>query len=264
MPLMHALLLTQCVLSFAILGQACEHRCASSGEQRLLALRALAAVVLLVGVLAQWVMLHPAGFTSAQATAPVDEFIRALTATQYLRALACWAIFALGVLNLKRFGGPYCGGSDLMTLQVSLSMALAESSQNPAWRLGAAGYLCVQLCLSYWQSGWVKLINPQWRNGTALREVFAFTHYPVSESTRRWAAFPKLLWLMGWLIMLVEFLFPLSLYYQNSLYAALLFMGLFHLANAWFFGLNRFLWIWLATYPTLIACQPVIAEFMRR
>lgn len=264
MPLMFALLLTQSGLAFAILGQACEHRHASRGEQRLMTLRGLAAVALLVGILAQGIILNSAGFASTQVAEQVDGFTRALSAAQYLRALACWAIFTLGLLSLQRFGGPYCGGSDLMTLQISLSMAIAESSQSPAWRLGAAGYLCVQLCLSYWQSGWVKLINPQWRNGTALREVFAFTHYPVSEGTRHWAAFPKLLWLMGWLIMLVEFLFPLSLYYPNTLYAALLFMGVFHLANAWFFGLNRFLWIWLASYPTLIALQPVIAEFMRR
>ncbi|HMW73921.1 MAG TPA: hypothetical protein PKD17_18985, partial [Cellvibrionaceae bacterium] len=184
--------------------------------------------------------------------------------SQAVRALACWGILLVGILSLKRFGGPYCGGSDLMTLQLSLAMAIAESTTSPAWRLGAAGYLCIQLCLSYWQSGWVKLVNPQWRNGRALWEVFAFTHYPVTQATRRWAEHPRILWLMGWLIMLVEFCFPLSLYYMASLYAGLVFMGLFHLANAWLFGLNRFFWIWLATYPTVIAFAPIIAEFMRR
>lgn len=267
---MIALLLTQCVLAFAILGQSCEHRHASKGEQQLFALRGLAALVLLSGILAQAMLLKNAGYWAELNPSLGGSYLNGtnlefyLTIAQTLRAAACWGIFAVGVCSLKRFGGPYCGGSDLMTLQVSLSMAVAETSHSPTWRLGAAGYLCLQLCLSYWQSGWVKLINPEWRNGKALREVFAFTHYPVSEATRHWAHFPQLLWLMGWLIMLVEFFFPLSLYYRSSLYAALLFMGLFHLANAWFFGLNRFFWIWLAAYPTLIAYQPVIAEFMRR
>jgi hypothetical protein len=265
MSLMFALVLTQSSLALAILLQACEHRHATTGEQRLFALRAWAAAVLLVGIVAQCIVLNSAGFWGSSSSAmPAEEANRLLSACQMVRALACWAIFVLGVLSLKRFGGPYCGGSDLMTLQVSVCMAVAESSYSPTWRLGAAGYLSLQLCLSYWQSGWVKLINPHWRTGRALREVFAFTHYPVCEKTRRWAKFPRLLWVLGWMIMLVEFFFPLSLFSSSSLFAALVFMAVFHLANAWFFGLNRFFWIWLATYPTLIACQPVIAEFLRR
>ena len=106
---------------------------------------------------------------------------------------------------------------------------------------GSGGVLCIQLCLSYWQSGWVKLINPDWRSGRALWEVFACTHYPVSTTTRRWAEHPRLLWAMGWLIMLVEFCFPVSLYYSASLYAALIFMGVFHLANAWFWPQSLFM-----------------------
>lgn len=272
MSLSLGLLLSQLGLAFAIGGQALEHRQASDGERRLFRLRALAAALLLLGIIA--------GFTStalaqgapwashlrgaAHAFATQEALGQMAGASQALRALACWAILLLGILSLKRFGGPYCGGSDLMTLQLSLALAVAETATQPAWRLGAAGYLCFQLCLSYWQSGWVKLINPHWRSGRALWEVFACTHYPVSTATRRWAEYPRLLWIMGWLIMLVEFCFPLSLYYPASLAAALCFMGLFHLANAWFFGLNRFLWIWLATYPTVIAFAPIMAEFMRR
>lgn len=269
MSLSLGLLLSQMGLALAILGQALEHRQASSGERRLFGLRALAAALLMLGIIAglacQALAQGDAATAHLLALGHLAGCEQALaTGGQALRALACWAILLLGILSLKRFGGPYCGGSDLMTLQLSLTLALADSTTSPAWRLGAAGFLCIQLCLSYWQSGWVKLINPDWRNGRALREVFAFTHYPVSTITRRWAEHPKLLWIMGWLIMLVEFFFPLSLYYPASLYAALTFMGLFHLANAWLFGLNRFVWIWLATYPTVIAFAPIMAEFMRR
>lgn len=263
MSITTALLFSQCALLWAIMGQVCEHQQASVGEKRLFFYRTLAAAILgvgigleaiaLLGAQEQWAIGAFAGGNSTWATI-----------SQALRALGCWGIFGLGVLSLKRFGGPYCGGSDLMTLQLSLCMALAESSTNTTWRLAAAIYLSIQVCLSYWQAGWVKIVNPQWRNGQALCEVFAFTHYPVSEHTRRWANYPRVLWLMGWLIMLVEFLFPLSLYHLETFFAALIFMGLFHLANAWLFGLNRFFWIWLATYPTLIACQPILAEFMRR
>ncbi|MFO1368762.1 MAG: hypothetical protein U1F46_07165 [Marinagarivorans sp.] len=266
------LLLSQLGLALAVGSQALEHLHASAGERRLFDLRGLAALLLLLGIIAGFAaraLAQGAPWAShlwgtAHAFATHETFAQIGSASQRLRALACWAIALLGVLSLKRFGGPYCGGSDLMTLQLCLCLAVAETTQLAAWRLGAAGFLCIQLCLSYWQSGWVKLINPDWRSGRALWEVFACTHYPVSTTTRRWAEHPRLLWAMGWLIMLVEFCFPLSLYYSASLYAALIFMGVFHLANAWLFGLNRFLWIWLATYPTVIAFAPIMAEFMRR
>ncbi len=272
MSLALGLLLSQLGLALAVLGQAMEHRQASVGEWRLFKFRALAALILLAGIiagllagaLAQGSPWAPHLWDITHHLSTQQAFTLLAYTGQTLRALGCWGIFLLGVLSLKRFGGPYCGGSDLMTLQLSLALALAECAPSPTWRLGAAGYLCIQLCLSYWQSGWVKLVNPEWRDGRALWEVFAMTHYPVSNATRRWANHPRLLWLMGWLIMLVEFCFPLSLYYPGSLYAALIFMGLFHLANAWFFGLNRFVWIWLATYPTVIGFAPIMAEFMRR
>lgn len=263
MPITLALLFSQCALLWAIMGQICEHTQASSGERRLFFYRAGAAALLGLGIVIEAL----AALGTQRQCAPgqcASWFSAWPTLSQPLRALGCWGIFCLGVLSLKRFGGPYCGGSDLMTLQLSLCMAVAESTSNTTIRFGAAIYLSIQVCLSYWQSGWVKIVNPQWRSGQALREVFAFTHYPVSEHTRRWAQYPRLLWLMGWLIMLVEFLFPLSVYHRAAFFAALIFMGLFHLANVWLFGLNRFFWIWLATYPTLIACQPLLAEFMHR
>jgi hypothetical protein len=37
--------------------------------------------------------------------------------------------------------------------------------------------------------------------------------------------------------------------------AALALTAAFHLANACLFGLNRFLWVWLAAYPSLIWLQ---------
>ena len=55
--------------------------------------------------------------------------------------------------------------------------------------------------------------------------------------------------------MLFEMLFPLALLGAAYLQAALILAALFHLASACLFGLNRFLWIWLASYPCLIWFQ---------
>jgi hypothetical protein len=117
------------------------------------------------------------------------------------------------------------------------------------------GYLGAQLTLSYFISGWVKIVNPDWRAGIALQQVFRFSAYPVSEGLRRWADRPQVLRIMSWAVMLFELAFPLTLVSQASLAAGLTVAALFHLANACLFGLNRFFWTWVATYPAILWLQ---------
>jgi len=123
------------------------------------------------------------------------------------------------------------------------------------WRECIFGYLAIQVILSYFIAGWVKIVNPAWRNGRALQDVFLFSAYPVSESLRRLADWPRLLFLMSWAVMLFEMLFPLALTTHTTLIVGLVIASLFHLANAVLFGLNRFFWIWLAAYPSIIWLQ---------
>ena len=77
----------------------------------------------------------------------------------------------LHLLILRRFEGPYNGGSDRMSLLGVSCLALAYVTPNLVLKETALGYLAVQGVLSYTISGWVKLINPEWRNGRALREI---------------------------------------------------------------------------------------------
>jgi hypothetical protein len=162
------------------------------------------------------------------------------------------ALLGVSLMMLRRFQGPYNGGSDAMTWMVLLCLWLSHLAPNHFWRELALGYLAFQLIWSYFQSGYIKIINPEWRSGQALRDVFAITAYPVSAYVRQWAEFPRLLRLMAWGVMGFELLFPFALVSLTSLLLALGIALLFHLANALLFGLNRFFWIWPAAYPVLI------------
>ena len=159
------------------------------------------------------------------------------------------------VLLIKRFQGPYNGGSDTMTILVLFCLWLSHLAPTRYWQEIALGYLAIQLMLSYFQSGWVKIINADWRNGRALQLVFAMSAYPVSQRMRTWAAKPQLLLVMSWSVMVFELLFPLALLNQSLLVIVLCIAALFHLANACLFGLNRFFWIWPAAYPVLLWFQ---------
>jgi Vitamin K-dependent gamma-carboxylase len=164
-------------------------------------------------------------------------------------------LLVCGFILLMRFRGPYNGGSDSMTLLVLLCLWVSHLAPNQFWRELALGYLSFQLVFSYVQSGWVKIANSDWRSGNALRDVFAFSAYPVSENLRNLATSTRLMLTMSWLVILFELLFPLSLFNQWLLMIALGIAAIFHLANAFLFGLNRFFWIWPAAYPVIIWFQ---------
>ena len=168
---------------------------------------------------------------------------------------AIWGLLGAQLWLLHCYQGPYNGGSDKMTLLILSILSLVHLAPDRFWQEMAFSYLALQLVLSYFVSGWVKLRNPAWRSGSALVDVFALSAYPVSTAARRWADRPNVLWLASWSVIVLEVAFPLSLFHPIGLVCALGAMAVFHLGNAISFGLHRFFWIWLCAYPSLIWFQ---------
>lgn len=169
--------------------------------------------------------------------------------------LALLALSLHSLLILHRYQGPYNGGSDKMGLLILYCLCLSHWLPEGIGAEIAFGYLGIQVVLSYFISGQVKIVNPDWRSGRALQDVFAFSAYPVSEAFRDLANRPRLLWHASWAVMVFEVLFPLSFLTATTLVIALGLAALFHLANAILFGLNRFVWFWIASYPSLLWLQ---------
>ena len=222
MTLEAAIRLTELLMGFAFVQQSIEHLTVFSNERRLFLARLALAVLLIIGVQTAWIS---------------------------------FLLLLLGLAILHIFQGPYNGGADRMSLLILSCLCLAHLAPTPRWQELAFGYLALQLILSYFISGGVKLLNPEWRNGQALRDVFQFSAYPVSESLRQLSQSARLLQTMSWAVILFELLFPLALISSGSLTVALIIAALFHLTNAFLFGLNRFFWIWVAAYPSIIWFQ---------
>ncbi|MDB5490620.1 MAG: hypothetical protein JWO78_469 [Micavibrio sp.] len=222
MTLELALRATEILLALAFLLQGAEHLTAAKDEQRLFLVRIVLSIFLLVGFQTPWV---------------------------------CLCLVVTGLMLLHRFQGPYNGGSDRMGMLVLCCLTLAHFMPTLKTQEYVFGYLALQLTLSYFIAGWVKIINPEWRRGRALQDVFRFSTYPVSESLRGWADRPRLVRVMSWAVMVFELCFPLALLTQTSLLIGLTIAASFHLANACLFGLNRFFWVWLAAYPSLLWLQ---------
>ena len=237
MTLESALRLTDAMMALAFIQQSLEHlRPAVRLRERLLFAPRLILSLLLLADSAGWAL--PVLYTPGL-HAPV--------------LLAALVVNHLAILPF--FNGPYNGGADRMSLLILLCLTLAHLLPEPAWRELAFGYLGMQLLLSYFMSGWVKVVNSDWRQGRALRDVFLFSAYPVGENIRQWAGRPRLLTTMGWAVMGFELAFPLTVLSRPALVAGLVVAALFHGANACLFGLNRFFWIWICAYPAILWLQ---------
>lgn len=222
MPLDAALRTTEILLALAFLQQSAEHIFGSRDARLLFIPRALLSILLLLGPYSAWVLL---------------------------------ALCLHSLMILHRYQGPYNGGSDRMGLLILYCLCLSRWLPEGLSAEAAFGYLGIQVILSYFISGQVKFANPEWRSGRALQDVFGFSAYPVTEDLRALANRPRLLWAASWGVILFELLFPLSILNSTVLIAALALAALFHLANACLFGLNRFLWFWLAAYPSVLWLQ---------
>lgn len=217
-----AIRLTEILLALALIQQSLEHVFGLPGERPHYLARLILSVLLLAGVETEWV--------SA-------------------------ALFINMLLILRHFQGPYNGGSDLLSMLLITCLCAVHLVPNADWREYVFGYLALQAIFSYFKSGWAKVIYRDWRTGRALQDVFAFSVYPISEATRSWAAWPRLLFTMSWAVILLELLFPLAMLSQTALAIGLTLTMSFHLANFVMFGFNRFVWVWAATYPSMIWLQ---------
>jgi hypothetical protein len=217
-----AVRMTEILLALAFLQQGAEHLRGARDERVLFLLRMIPSIFLLAGWQTPW---------------------------------ACAALVIVSFFILKRFQGPYNGGSDRMGLLILCCLTLTHFMPVPRWQEYAFGYLALQLVLSYFIAGAVKVVNADWRSGRALQDVFLFSAYPVSESVRKWAYRPRILFVMSWAVMLFELSFPFALMTQETLVVGLVLAACFHFANACLFGLNRFFWVWLAAYPSILWLQ---------
>jgi hypothetical protein len=166
--------------------------------------------------------------------------------------LLSWPVVILWItttLISMRFRGTFNGGADVMTFVVLTGLTVAKLGQNPLAIKFAFWWIALQLILSYFVAGVTKLRSKNWRDGTALIIFLNSTIYEDRPPQDK----KSLGTFLSRCLILFEISFPLAMINSTcaTIYIAI---GLsFHLANAYFLGLNRFFWAWLAAYPALLA-----------
>lgn len=163
-----------------------------------------------------------------------------------------FSLFIISLLISQRFRGSFNGGSDYMTTILLSALSVAAYFQTEKVMMGALWYIALQSILSYFLAGLVKIKQPLWRNGHALKAFLHSPNYNAPEVLKTLLQERKTALVLAWIIMMAELLFPLVLFVPKTMTLAILLTAfLFHLNNVWLFGLNRFLLAWLATYPAI-------------
>jgi hypothetical protein len=133
---------------------------------------------------------------------------------------------------------------------------------DPSLALCGVFALAGQATLAYFVAGAAKLASPVWREGGALLGVMQTQSYGDSFAARFAGNRPGFCAFVCWLTIVTETLFPLVLILPPALLmASLACFAAFHFSNAWFMGLNAFIWPFLATYPSVILANSLIRDW---
>jgi hypothetical protein len=198
-------------------------------------------------------------------TATATLFLSAAFMSPLLALPALAAIVVTSWLLMVRagFGGD---GSDQMGLLVSigtliLTLGLILDEPTVRFALLNGG----QLTLSYFVSGFSKLLSPTWRKGAALVGVMSTHSYGHPIAAKISAGSVHFSAIFCWMVILGEALFPVSLFFSKGLLAVVLSLFLvFHLSNAFFMGLNGFVWSFTAAFPSVFYLSDSLrAAFVR-
>lgn len=167
-------------------------------------------------------------------------------------------LFASTLVLLVRWRGAFNGGSDFMTIVVLTGILIAQVAAiwvGPvlAWKAGL-WYITIHTMSSYFLSGAVKLLSSDWRNGRALPYFLDGAVYGPLKAKSIFHSRAVAI-VLSWAFILWECSFPIVL--AGPAWAVTWCVGaaLFHFLVFWHFGLNRFFWAWLTSFPAILYCS---------
>ncbi len=185
---------------------------------------------------------------------------RALSGTSLLlhgisrsqRGVLCGFMSVSSYASQTRMVYGFDGSDHFAFLNYACSALEKLYSHDPRAREEIALFLALQSSLSYLVAGASKLMSPSWRDGSAIPGIFRTSTYGDAGFHDAVRDRPWLAKAVAWGTIAGELAFPLALVAPAPVARGLMAAGAgFHLGNARFMGLNRFLWSYCATYPAV-------------
>lgn len=197
-----------------------------------------------------------------------DKSFKIIITIQMLAALAT-AVFSLPIcliilfithlLICIRFRGTFNGGSDMMTFVVLTGALVANLSTSVDVQKFGLVYIAVHAIYSYFKAGLVKIKNKDWRSGQVLP---IFLKQSLFLDIRKLATVletsPKLAKLLCWFVIVFELMSLCLPFLSFAFVFYFLTAVLFHFLIYVSFGLNRFFWVWMASWPSIFFLMTLI------
>ena len=185
------------------------------------------------------------------------RFCAAIITIIYPNALVIFFILFISTFLITlRWRGSFNGGSDYLTLIILLSLSIGFIS--PLFAKAALWYITLQVISSYFLAGLYKIKATKWRLGTAVYGFVSSPNYKTPKFIIEKSRDPSWAQAIAWSVIIFELSFPLVLTLPILTKFYLLAGVLFHLVNFVTFGLNRFFWVWCASYPAIYYCGHLI------
>lgn len=192
------------------------------------------------------------------------------TALMYSRILLCVVIFFVPAspfiylflfvstfLVTLRWRGSFNGGSDYLLLILLLSIVIGFTSLTLT--NGALWYITLQVLSSYFLAGLHKVRKEKWWNGIAVTSFVSSPNYSPPAIAVKVLNNSTMARLATWGVLVFELTFPLALINKQICLFYLIAGMFFHLGNFFVFGLNRFFWVWTASYPAIWYCCDLLS-----
>lgn len=155
-------------------------------------------------------------------------------------------------LQFLTFGGLYNGGSTAMSHQVAIALSIGTLLIYLNLPIQfVLYYIGIQSVMSYWVAGLVKIKEKEWRNGQTLKDIIQYSNYQLPEFIKKISNYRPFMLLGSWMTIIIEISLPLFLLNIEALHLILILLFIFHIFNAFVFGINRFIFAWLSTYPAI-------------
>jgi hypothetical protein len=171
-------------------------------------------------------------------------------------------VVAIHIVEIKRYEAALDGSDHLMIVLLG-AVLLGRLDRHPFGAAAATGFLAVEVSLAYLVAGLYKAVSAYWQDGRALRHVLLtrmFGHARLAPLALR---HPELTRAAGIFVFAWESTFPLALVAPRPVLWVYLLLGVgFHLGCAAVMGLNAFLWVFVATYPSVVVANAWVRQHL--
>lgn len=157
-------------------------------------------------------------------------------------------LFITSLLISIRFRGSFNGGSDMMSFVVLTGVIVSFAGSTPEIQKFGLIYIAIHALYSYFKAGLAKIKQKDWRDGSALIGFLNSSLYPEIRSLR---ISRRMSLILGWSVIGFELGVVCLPFIREYVGIYFVLAIVFHLIVFASFGLNRFFWIWMCSWPAI-------------